>query len=56
MSLAFFTNVPLEEVIDICVDALFRNDNIDIELTTLTEDSFKELMRPCYFWCGIFFQ
>ena len=40
-----FTNVPLEEVIDICADALFRNDNIDMELTTLTEDSFKELTR-----------
>ena len=42
---SLFTNVPLEEVIDICADALFRNDNIDLELTTLTEDSFKELMR-----------
>ena len=42
---SLFTNVPQEEVIDICVDALFRNDNIDMELTTLTEDSFKELMR-----------
>ena len=40
-----FTNVPLEEVTDICADALFRNDNIDMELTTQTEDSFKELMR-----------
>ena len=30
---------------DICADALFRNDIIDMELTTLTEDSFKELMR-----------
>ena len=42
---SLFTNVPLEEVIDIYADALFRNDNIDMELTTLTEDSFKELMR-----------
>ena len=42
---SLFTNVPLEEVIDICADALFRSDNIDMELTTLTEDSFKELMR-----------
>ena len=32
-------------MIDICADALFRNDNLDMELTTLTEDSFKELMR-----------
>ena len=38
-------NVRVEEGIDICADALFRNDNIDMELTTLTEGSFKELMR-----------
>ena len=43
---SLFTNVPLEEMIDICADALFRNDNIDMEPTTLTEDSIKELMRP----------
>ena len=42
---SLFRNVPLEEVTDICADALFRNDNIEMELTTLTEDSFKELMR-----------
>ena len=42
---SLFTNVPLEEVIDIWADALFRNDNIDKELTALTEDSFKEPMR-----------
>ena len=33
---SLFTNVPLEEVIDICADVLFRNDNNDMELTTLT--------------------
>ena len=42
---SLFTNVPLAEVIDICADALFRNDDIDPEITTLSEASFKELMR-----------
>ena len=41
---SLFTNVPLAEVIDICADALFRNDDIDPEITTLSEASFKELM------------
>ena len=42
---SLFTNVPLNEVIEICADALFRNDAIDMVLTTLSEESFKELMR-----------
>ena len=42
---SFFTNVPLEEVINICADALYRNDDIEPVITTLTESSFKELMR-----------
>ena len=42
---SLFTNVPLEEVIDICADALYRNGNIETELTTLTEDSFRKLMK-----------
>ena len=41
---SLFTNVPLQEVINICADALYRNDEIDIELTTLSEESFKELI------------
>ena len=41
---SLFTNVPLKEVVDICADALYRNDDIQTDLTTLTEDSFKELM------------
>ena len=39
------TNVPLGEGIDICADALYRNDEIDPVITTHTEDSFRELMR-----------
>ena len=42
---SLFTNVPLEEVINICADALYRNDDIEPVITTLTENSFKELMR-----------
>ena len=42
--MSLFTNVPLAEVIDICADAVFRNDDIDPEITTLSEASFKELM------------
>ena len=41
----FFTNVPLGEVIDVCADALYRNDDIDPVITTLTGDSFRELLR-----------
>ena len=40
-----FTSVPLAEVIDICADALYRNDDIEPVTTTLSEDSFRELMR-----------
>ena len=42
---SLFTNVPLNEVINICADALYRNDDIDPVITTLHEDSFKELMK-----------
>ena len=44
---SLFTNVPLEEVsnVNICADALYRNDDIEPVITTLTESSFKELMR-----------
>ena len=40
-----FTSVPLAEVIDICADALYRNNEIEPVTTTLSEDSFRELMR-----------
>ena len=40
-----FTSVPLAEVLDICADALYRNDGIEPVTTTLSEDSFRELMR-----------
>ena len=40
-----FTSVPLAEVIDICADALYKNDEIEPVTTTLSEDSFRELMR-----------
>ena len=42
---SLFTNVPLKEVIDICADAIYRNDSIETELTMLSEKSFKELME-----------
>ena len=42
---SLFTNVPLEETIDICADALYRNDDVEPMITTLTEDSFRKLLR-----------
>ena len=42
---SLFTNVPLNEVIDICADALYRNDDIETEFETLTEPSFRKLME-----------
>ena len=36
-----FTNVPLEETIEICVDNLFHSD---IALPHLSEEAFRELM------------
>ena len=41
---SLFTKVPLLEVIDICADALYRNDDIEMDITILTEDSFRKLM------------
>ena len=40
---SLFTNVSLEETIDICANALYRND--DAEPTALSEDSFRTLLR-----------
>ena len=40
---SLFTNVPLEETIDICVNMLYRND--DVAQVSLTEASFRKLMR-----------
>ena len=42
---SLFTNVPLKEVIDICADAIYRNDQIETEPTSLTEKSFRRLME-----------
>ena len=42
---SLFTNVPLKEVIDICADAIYRNDDIEIDVTTLCEQSFRSLME-----------
>ena len=39
---SLFTNVPLEETVDICADALYRNEKI--EPPSLTEKSFRELL------------
>ena len=41
---SLFTNVPLQEVIDICAKAIYHDDNIPTLPTSLTEKSFKELM------------
>ena len=42
---SIFTNVTLGEVLDICADILYRNDDIDPVITTITEDLFRELIR-----------
>ena len=39
---SLFRNVPLEETVDICADALYRNEKI--EPPSLTEKSFRELL------------
>ena len=39
---SLFTNVPQEETVDICADALYRNEKI--EPPSLTEKSFQELL------------
>ena len=36
---------PLKEVIDICADAIYRNDDIEAQLAPLTEESFRRLME-----------
>ena len=41
---SLFTNVPLEETIEICVDQLYHSD-IDITPLTLKEESFKKILR-----------
>ena len=40
---SLFTNVPLEETIDICADALYRNS--ENTALTLSESSFRKLMN-----------
>ena len=42
---SLFTNVPLKEVIDICVDAIYRDDCVQTEPTMLSETSFRKLME-----------
>ena len=42
---SLFTNVPLEKTIDVCADALYRNDDVEPMITTLSEDSFRKLLR-----------
>ena len=38
---SLFTNGPLNEIIDICADSLYRNDDIEPDITMLSEASFK---------------
>ena len=42
---SLFTNVPLKKVIDICADAIYRNDQIETEPTSSTDKSFRRLME-----------
>ena len=42
---SLFTNVPLGEVIDICAQAIYHDDDIDTETMTLSEKSFRKLME-----------
>ena len=42
---SLFTKVPLEETIKICADALYRDDDVEPEYTTLSEDSLCSLLR-----------
>ena len=42
---SLFTNVPLEETIKICADALYRDDDIDPLYTALSEESFCKFLR-----------
>ena len=39
---SLFTNVPLDETIDICTDVLYRNDSVDTPW--LSETAFRKLM------------
>ena len=39
---SLFTNVPLEETINICLDVLYRNDEVDTPW--ISETAFRELM------------
>ena len=42
---SLFTNVPLEETINICADAIYRNEDVDPILMTLDENSFRKMLR-----------
>ena len=41
---SLFTNVPLEETIDICADALYRRDD-NKDPVAISEDSFRKLLK-----------
>ena len=40
-----FTNVPLQEVIDICARAIYHDDNIEKQPTSLSEKTFRDLLQ-----------
>ena len=42
---SLFTNVPLDETIEICADVLYRDDDVEPVFTALSEKSFCNLMR-----------
>ena len=41
---SLFTNVPLHETIDICMDSLYRDDAIEPTYTAINEDSLRKLL------------
>ena len=41
---SLFTNVPLQETIDICMDALYRDDRVESTYTAINEDSLLKLL------------
>ena len=43
-AVSLFTNVPLEETIDICADALYRRDD-NKDPVAISEDSFRKLLK-----------
>ena len=41
---SLFTNVPLHETIDICMNSLYRDDMVELIYTAIREDSLRKLL------------